>query len=233
MKSLTLLIAAIGFAAICQSEVVVDLKTGRITDVAANPNPVRSTTGSYSNAYVTVTVTKIGTCPATPYEARVDVNFKPSTPAGTPQIKRANFTVEYEGPTEKDPNIPYGWVTHIADDPTNNGYGGGNGLDGVAEMQIVDQNLTMYSNGIAAGVVDAIFTQQLRLANGSMRFEVSDQLLTIGQPYTDVDGSATKRLFQIPDAKNDYRIYAGFNRVVANGVDRKGCGARRVLVDWE
>ena len=225
------LLSLLTHTAFLSAQVVIDLKTGIITDIGLNP-PVRASL-TYTNPYLTVSMARLTSCAITPFEALVEMNLKPGGNPLPAEAKRAVVSVEYEGPQPGLATIPSGWVTHIGDDPTNDGFGGGNGLDGVAEVQVLDQALAVYSAGISSGIVDRMLYQELQLAKGSLRFDVANQNFRWGQPYNEVDATFTKKLFALPDAKGDYKLYLGLNRVVGNNAARKGCGARRAVIDLE
>ncbi|MFN7923259.1 MAG: hypothetical protein U0Q16_24370 [Bryobacteraceae bacterium] len=210
---------------------VVDLKTGVITDLGSNPTPSRANL-SYTIPYATVRAERNPGCVATPFRARVDVNLKPGAPAGIPEAKRVRMTVEYEGPTQAEPTLPRAWVTHIGDDPQNDGFGGGSGLDGVAEAQVNDQNLAVYSAALGAGLVDRLAYQEMALPKGALSFDIANHYFSWGQPLNEVDTTNGKKLFAFPDSKGDYRMYIGLNRVVRDGSTRIGCGAKRAIIEF-
>ena len=150
---------------------------------------------------------------------------------------RACFTLDYEG-------TPVGWTLNVGDDSTNDGFGGGNpGLSSsVAELQILEEIMTMFSITLGPGVVDQLATQRLRLTDGAFKVCVGDDLVSWGNPAGAVNTANSKIGFQIPDnapattfspAGNGNRdIFAGFNRVVS-GTARNGVGLARVLITLE
>ena len=209
-------------------QIVVDLKTGKIVDLA----PATPTTANlnFINPYFRVTIVANPGCTASPYRALVEMNFKPTS---APEMKRALVNVEYATATAAAPNLPSGWVTHIADDLANDGYGGGPGLDGVAEAHITNQALALYSEGIQAGAVDRLLYQELQLSGGTYRFEIANQFAAFGQPRTIVNSVQGKRIFSLPDAKGDTRVFVGLNRVTSNNPVRTGCGATRAVIQLE
>ena len=152
-------------------------------------------------------------------------------------FKKACFTLEYEG-------TPVGWSFHVGDDVTNDGFGGGGpGLSSsVAEVQILDEDMAMYTIALGPGAVDRLVLEKLNLGNGAFKVCVSDDLVTWGNPAGGIDTTNSKIGFQIPDtapatgfspAGNGNRdIFAGFNRVV-NGAARNGVGLARVLITLE
>jgi hypothetical protein len=150
---------------------------------------------------------------------------------------RACFTLDYEG-------TPVGWTLNIGDDSTNDGFGGGGpGLSSsVAELQILEEVLAMFSIALGPGAVDQLVSERLRLLDSSYKVCVSDDLVTYGNPAGAINTVNSKIGFQIPDnapatgfspAGNGNRdIFAGFNRVV-NGTARNGVGLSRVLITLE
>lgn len=150
---------------------------------------------------------------------------------------RACFTLDYEG-------TPVGWTLNVGDDSTNDGFGGGGpGLSSsVAELQILEEIMTMFSVALGPGVVDQLATQRLRLTDGAFKICVSDDMVAWGNPAGALNTTNSKLGFQIPDlapatgfspAGNGNReIFAGFNRVVS-GTGRNGVGLARVLITLE
>ena len=213
-----------------RADVVIDLKTGLITDTKT---PVAQAVASYTSPYFSVTMNKTTTCPATPWEALVTINMKPTGTGAPPEVKVASIDVTFDGPSNGPASaaLPTGWAVHIGDDPTNDGYGGGGALDGgAAEVHITNQQVLVYSSALDVGVVEKVIQQDLQPGSGSINFEVGNQWLSWGNPYNELDSAAAKKLFQIPDKYGDYKIYAAFNRVISGRADRKGCGTRRAVI---
>lgn len=211
------------------ADVVIDLKNGVVTETF-NTAPLPATISDdgqagyqESSGYATVKMAKKtgAGCPGTPYEAHVVMNL---APADKTPLKKLSILVEYEG-------TPSLWHTHIGDDAANNGYGGGSGLKGVAELQIVGQDLAVYSAGLAPGKVDKLYGAQLRPTEGSLHFNVMNQELSISQPYTILQSPFQKQLFDF--SAPDKQLFAGFNRVIANDPSRIGCGAKKVHLSFE
>lgn len=207
---------------------MIDLRAGAIYDLGTTP-PIRAS-NTHIMPFAAVQVQTHRACPETPFMARLDMNLAPQ---GQPRATRSLITVAYEGASAREPRLPTGWVTHIADDSANDGYGGGSGLDGVAEVQVLDQNLAAYTTGLAAGVVDRLAYQELRLAKGAMRYEVANQYFGWGQPANELITGFGKKLFVIGPPGADSRIYVGLNRVIANNASRTGCGARWAMVEFQ
>ncbi|MFN0106453.1 MAG: hypothetical protein ACKV2U_30725 [Bryobacteraceae bacterium] len=207
---------------------VIDLVTGSIFDLGP-ATPVRAI-NSYLMPYATVQTAAVRTCPDTPYQAKVEVNF---SPGNAPVLKKARLTVEYDGgPSTRLPNLPTGWTTHIGDDPMNDGFGGGSGLNHVAEAQVLDQNLAVYSSALNPGEVDRVVYQEMRIAKGAVKYEFANQYFSWGQPFNEVDATNGKKLFEIGTAGSDSRVYIGLNRVIRNGSPRIGCGAKRAILEF-
>ena len=235
MKTTFFTLLILASVAVTQAQVVVDLRTGSIHDLGTNPAPTRATGLTYANAYMKVTVTRNTNCTITPFQALVEVNLKPTNAA---EMKRAMIDVDYTSPNPPaatNPTaIPSGWVTHLGDDPANDGYGGGTDVQGgSAEAHVTSQQFLIYSTALGVGSVQNILAQDLQLEKGSLRFEIANQFLAWGQPRNIVDSNAAKKLFAFPDSKGDYRLFASFNRVISGRTDRVGCGAARAIVQLE
>lgn len=140
---------------------------------------------------------------------------------------KAVVWVQFEGPSS-------GWTLNVGDSPTNNGFGGDAGTTARnAELQILDDVLSVYSSATDPLNLDRLAFQHLGVTDGALNVVVADQSLSWGQPYTLLSSPNVPRLFAIPDVGGDGRsFYVGLNRVVAN-TSRVGCGARRVLITFE
>jgi len=148
-----------------------------------------------------------------------------------------SVVVEYKGKPAK-------WTLNIADKYTCDGYGGdgdGFGLGNCAEVQIIDQTMTVWSKGLvlAGGVVDPLIKKELALTNGAMKFVVKNQFVSWGQPYEELQTPNSKLLFAIPDLGNpksdQYKVYVGLNRVIASAgaTARTGTGVIRAIITLE
>ncbi len=229
----TKLIFAAVFAAslsMAQSKgpLLVDLTTGSIFDLGTT-TPTKAA-NTYTMPYATVVTTNVKTCPETPYQARIDVNLAGTN--GVAAAKRLRLTVQYDGPSTREPKLPTGWVTHIGDDPQNDGFGGGTSLVSVAEAHVTDQNLAVYSSAVNPGEVDRVAYQELRLAKGALQFDVANEYFSWSQPFNEIDATNGKKLFQIGTNGADSKLYVGLNRVVRDGSTRIGCGAKRALLEF-
>jgi hypothetical protein len=136
--------------------------------------------------------------------------------------------VEYHGD-------PQGWTVNIGDSATNDGFGGDAGTLPAgqnAEVQVLDEILTVFNAADNPSDVDALATQHLALRDGALNFVVQDQYLSWGQQYTALQTPDLERLFFLPPnpaAPANRTIYVGLNRTIANPA-RNGCGARRALI---
>ena len=158
-------------------------------------------------------------------EAHFDIDLAPVPPSTV--ARTAYIVVEFQ-------DTPSAWTVDIGDSPTDNGYGGGSDSDKAAEVQVVDQTLSVFDDNTGVyGQVDNLLTQLDSLKDGSLKFVVTDQLLTIGQPWSRLWTPVTKLLFTLPDSNEaacPYCIHAAFNHVIDKSTGRKGCGARSVTI---
>lgn len=146
-----------------------------------------------------------------------------------PGCDEAEIAVEYYKPTA--------WTVHIADSPTNDGYGGDAGTTVYnAELWINQQILWVASNRAPGGNDNELAQENLDLNYGALKFVVKNQHISWGPPYNVLETPGTKKLFALPDPSNPgegYSIYLGLNRVVAQDPVRQGCGLQRALVTVE
>jgi hypothetical protein len=182
-------------------------------------------------------VTQLAGPAPSPNSANDGTFFMASVKVNLTGFTKACFTLDYEG-------TPVGWTLNIGDDSTNDGFGGASpGLSSsVAEVQILDEVMAMFSIALGPGVVDQLLTERLRLTDSAYKVCVADDLVTYGNPAGALNTANSKIGFQIPDtapatsfsaAGNGNRdIFAGFNRVV-NGTSRNGIGLSRVLITLE
>lgn len=147
-----------------------------------------------------------------------------------PECSGVTVWVEYAGD-------PVGFTVNIGDSETNDGFAGDAGslpIGQNAEVQILNENLTLYS-AASAPPVDTLATQHLALRDGSVKFVVKDQYLSWGQPYSLFATPSLQKLFFLPTGGSGNRtVYVGLNRVISpvNGQNtfRNGCGARHALM---
>jgi hypothetical protein len=143
--------------------------------------------------------------------------------------KEAEITVEWDK--------PIAWTVHIADSPTNDGYGGDAGTTIYnAELWINQQILWVASNYRPGGNDTELVQENLDLNYGALKFVVKNQHVSWGPPYNAIETPGTKKLFAFPDPSNPAEgsyLYLGLNRVVANDQVRQGCGAQRAMVTIE
>jgi hypothetical protein len=151
-----------------------------------------------------------------------------------PQCNRAVVWLDYDG-------VPADWTLNIGDSDTNNGFGGDAGTSGGrnAEVEVLHQQLRVWSAADNPADVDPLVTQQLGLQEGALRFTVQDQKITWGQPYNSMETPDLERLFFLPanpGASEDRVVYVGLNRVVAplgGPASRTGCGVSKAMVMFE
>lgn len=143
--------------------------------------------------------------------------------------KEAEITVEWDK--------PIAWTVHIADSPTNDGYGGDAGTTLYnAELWINQQILWVASNRAPGGNDNELAQENLDLNYGALKFVVKNQSISWGPPYNVLETPGTKKLFAFPDPSNPAEgsfLYVGLNRVVANDTIRQGCGAQRAMITIE
>lgn len=202
-----------------------DLKTGgAATTAPALPTPIAFTApGSPSGSGLPSPVPNTAACPTA--AGWKQAALKIVIPAGCTQV---NVDVEYEG-------LPSAWTVDLADSPTDNGYGGDSGsTPHNAELQIVDENLSLINgSGNAALIDNPLVTAHMALTDGVLKFVVKDQFVSWGNPYTSVQTPASKNLFSFSDTADPRTIYLGLNRVVLSNSGRTGCGARRALITFK
>lgn len=147
-----------------------------------------------------------------------------------PQCEEAEIAVEYG-------QRPIAWTVHIADSPTNDGYGGDAGTTIYnAELWINQQILWVATNQTPGGSDFELAQENLNLNYGALKFVVKNQHISWGPPYNVLETPHTRKLFTLPDPSNPaegHSIYLGLNRVVANDPVRQGCGLQRALVTIE
>jgi len=138
--------------------------------------------------------------------------------------------VQYSG-------TPIGWTVDIGDSDTDNGFGGDAGslpLGQNAEVQVLNQTLSVFTAADNPAGVDTIASHLLALKDGALQFVVKDQFVSWGQPYSSLSTPQLQQLFFLPSSGGNRTIYVGLNRVVSpvNGqnLSRNGCGARHALM---
>lgn len=208
----------------------VDLVTGGVVDTTGvnpnNPGPLevlRLTNGTLSDQITNPDCSARSTW----YTAVVRVDVPP-------QCSRAVVWLDYDG-------VPADWSLDIGDSDTDNGFGGDAGTSGGhnAEVQVLDQQLSLFSAADNPADVDVLITEQLGLQEGALRFTVQDQKITWGQPYNAMETPDLERLFFLPanpGAGEDRVLYVGLNRVVApldGPANRTGCGVSKAMVMFE
>jgi len=132
---------------------------------------------------------------------------------------------------------PTGWSLHIADEKSSDGHGGASGslpaMENCAELQILDETMTIWSKALGAGIVDPLVKKELSLTDGSMKFVIQNQFISWGHGYEILQTPNSKLIFN--NQSNDRKIYVGFNRVVAGAgaTNRTGTGIIRAIITLE
>jgi hypothetical protein len=199
----------------------IDLRTGTSTVLGPAPPGVAIKSIGVSS------LSNTSNCPGTWYEALVDINLQGQNNSA----RTAYMTVEYEGKS-------YGWTADIGDSATDDGYGGNSGgAEHAAEAQVANDIVSVYNDPKVPGQVDLLYSHQASLTNGGLKFTVTNEKITVGEPSVALSTPYTKTLFAIPDPlvvnPNDpekWSIHAGFNRVVNPNSSRVGCGARSIAI---
>ena len=224
MKHLTLVMLVLT-AILCVIPAVGQQRVMYINLHGATPTVVVNGGIPYGVSPPTFTPVASPACPGTWWAAHVDIYLK--DPSGA--ARTAHIVTEYDG-------TPAGWTVDIGDSATNNGYGGNDGgPEHAAEVQILNQTLSVYNDPKIPGQVDNMLNQPLSLTNGSLKFTVSNQTMTVGQPQTVLSTPVTQTLFWIPDppALTDaerWSIHGAFNSVVNGDTGRQGCGVNNVAI---
>lgn len=128
---------------------------------------------------------------------------------------------------------PEGWTLNIGDSATNNGFGGDAGTlppGQNAEVQILDQTLSVFNAASVPEEVDQIAVERLTLLDGGFKFVAEDQFLSWGQPYGEIKTPNLERMFFLSPQDDNRTLYVGLNRVIAAGTNRYGCGARHAFI---
>lgn len=135
---------------------------------------------------------------------------------------------------------PEGWTVNIGDSQTNNGFGGDAGTVPAgqnAEVHVLDQELFVYGAADNPADVDLLLRQQMGLQDGTLKFVVCDQKVSVGQPYAKVETPDLDRLFFLDPGDDNRTVYVGLNRVIqpfdGQNKTRNGCGARRALAIFQ
>ncbi|MEA2559498.1 MAG: hypothetical protein QOH06_1002 [Acidobacteriota bacterium] len=147
-----------------------------------------------------------------------------------PECSGVTVWVEYAG-------APEGFSVNIGDSETNDGFAGDAGslpIGQNAELQVLHENLTVYSNATAPPV-DTLAVQHLALNDGALKFVVKNQSVSWGNPYAVLATPSLQKLFFLPtDGSGNRTIYVGLNRTISpvNGQNtfRNGCGARHAIM---
>lgn len=149
-----------------------------------------------------------------------------------PECEGISVWLEYFGE-------PEGWTANVGDSPTNNGFGGDAGSQPTgqnAEVQILDELLSVFNAASVPEEVDRLVHQELRLRDGGFKLVAEDQFLSWGQPYGEIESSNLERMFFLSPQNANRTLYVGVNRVIASNsagdvnVGRNGCGVRHAMI---
>jgi hypothetical protein len=202
-------------------------------DLGAGGGTILGGTGIYtqlqSGPVATTPYNPISACP-TPAAWRAVV-AKVDVPAGCTGME---VWVQYDGE-------PSGFTLNVGDSETDNGFGGDAGslpAGQNAELQVLNDDLSVYNAGSVAANVGQLANQQLALKDGALNVVVKDQFVSWGEPYGALSTPGIQQLFFLPPAPvtapANRTLYVSFNRVIdpVSGPDgaRNGCGARRALI---
>lgn len=158
------------------------------------------------------------------------INFDPSLHS----FKKAVFEIEYAGARS-------GWMINIGDSLSNNGWGGDGGhTSNAAEVQIMNDSWTVYSNilpGYGDAAIDGhlmLYSQANTIASAGNKFtiEISDERVGWNN-HAGIQGELnSKYLFTLNGQATtygpvNYDIYAAFNRTVY-AASRSGSGIRKI-----
>lgn len=231
-SALAIAVALCGASNLRADELVLDFKNGKITQLhsagggtAYGTSFVPTPTFGYAKA----TLSQRSSDQV--WEGQVELNLAPGSVQGrpVPAQKRVNILVEYDG-------NPQGWTVHVADDNINDGYGGGGTEFQVLTFTDVNNHFEntyfgMYAN--AGSSVDKVIDKRVSVKDGSLRFSIANQEISIGQPYEIFQAPNAKNLIALPSSSGDMRLFAAFNRVVNYRSDRLGKGISKVIISTE
>jgi hypothetical protein len=162
------------------------------------------------------------------YDTVLKLNFAPEN-----QIDIAKFLIEYDG-------SPIGYTVNIGDSRTNDGNKGDYSphQSNDAEMQIVNNNMTIFSNDYAPEELRKVgYINDLVTENSVVSLYVKDQFLGWSEglsTFTDSNFVTSPYLYAL-DGQSDlegpinYDIYAAFNSVIY-GNSRPGAGVSKVTI---
>jgi hypothetical protein len=148
----------------------------------------------------------------------------------TTRFTEATFNIEYK-------KKAVGWTVNIGDSISNNGFAGdGADQSNDAEMQILDQVLSVYGSDYTAP--DArLLLKSLPVVEGkraSIKLTIKNQFLSCGYNGQTSELSS-QYLYALKGQRDDegavnYEIYAAFNRTIGSS-DRNGSGVRKITVE--
>lgn len=162
------------------------------------------------------------------YETVLKLNFAPEN-----QIDIVKFLIEYD-------ENPQAYTVNIGDSQTNNGHkGDAADQSNDAEMQIVNNDLTIFSNDYAPEELRVVGSiSDLITENSTVSLYVKDQFLGWDEglnTFADSNFVTSPYLYAL-NGQDDYEgpinydIYAAFNRVIADSYDRHGTGVKNVTI---
>lgn len=135
---------------------------------------------------------------------------------------------------------PTGWTLNFGDSSTNNGHGGNAGTgESEAELQILNDRLTLYSRAYGPGLTDRVATADVQVTEGAYKVCVRDQFALFGQPRSTAHTPNGKALFALPDPSDgNSDLYIGLNRVIGSvggppSSGRVGTGLSRAYITFE
>ncbi|XP_038053869.1 signal peptide, CUB and EGF-like domain-containing protein 1 isoform X4 [Patiria miniata] len=208
VATLLLVCSDLGFTSLKRLSTYVDLRTGLVEGET-----------EYTRFLVTPTPSATGRCDG---QAVALLDF--SGP-----YKVARIVLEYE-------QEPRDWTLDISDSASGDGFGGdGEGSSNMAETQILNRQMRVYSNALPGHTVATI--------NGGLLLRVVDDVVSVGTTlvleisderlrwnnHGSIRGSIESRHLYTLSGQTalygqvDYLIYAGFNRVPATNL-RNGTG---------
>jgi hypothetical protein len=148
----------------------------------------------------------------------------------TTSFTEASLTVEYK-------KRAVGWTVNIGDSISNNGFAGdGADQSNDAEMQILDQVLSVYGSDYSAPDARLLLksTPVVEGKHASIKLTAKNQYLSWSY-NGQTNELSSQYLYALKGQRDDegrvnYDIYAAFNRTIASS-GRNGTGVRKVIVE--
>lgn len=189
-------------------------------DVAVGGGDEQCSTAAQSPCAVDLKTGKLSeSCFSTPGLAVVD----PPSDSNGDRWLEATFKVKLSGRCARRACVvldysqaPKGFTFNIGDSETNDGSGGNaGGPESEAEVDILNNRMTVWSVGHGPGMLDRLPVQDLGLEASAFKVCVSNQTVTYGQPFGRSFTPWDRELFAIPDPFDGNRdIFIGLNRVI-------------------